>query len=952
MNIYGINYLSNIIKYKFPEIAQEYLGLNNEGNKAIVTAFEDIALEQLSKTIAQVGIKEFKDNRIDEIKEKISNAYKKAIKIVNTPDALYFVSKKDKDTLSGIIKTLEVLEFYYKDLVGEEARHYYHNYFVIYARTDIAAALQKFDSFPEIIKNNEDMKFLYANFSLVANINVESVIKFLTTIPQDEKVIEILARCYFGQENYKGVVELLNDCDASQFDKYGFLASALILSKDRIKKYKIGDLLKYKVQAFRDMPLYYLTTAQIIQKENRKDKKVLERFKKAIKLTNSEDVPVIVALCDACVSMGMQNEMIKYLISIELNSYLKLRLVELLCNKRKLSDNEITKLEELKDELNDDLINIKFIDALILELKGKFLESIKKYEESFNETSNVNSAYKYIELSINNFSNIDDNLLKKLSLDKDINSTSIVANAYYHKLDYQNAIPAAYNALYLMGNKENKTVISQYWTIIMMSGSTLYREVKTVGKNVGIKLQETDSKKAKKIIIDDSPYYEENMRIMDFEIIKSNSDFGMELTGKKINDAIKIEDKDYVIKEIKDKYTIIAHECYPALEKIKGFKAIKTEGNDIEELKKTIIEITKQDNENRENQLDIYINSKNVPLSVFFSKEKSVSDYAKIINHLLFSSNRQLLTGEPIDVDISNGFVIDLSSIIVIALLNKLAIFNDELIKKIFITKSLKNKLDYHYNSLLLKQGKKEISIGSIKAEDCKDNFFFNEIMVDDQIEFWKQVYKIINKINVIEFEAEFDEILKIERLWDKVQFDLIKLAVDKDIPYICDDLVIRKIASMYKARHSNSISIFDYVYFNDVDSYTEVVEKLIDNGYIYAVYYGKTFGNILKYVYDNYNDDSIIKLENIINKMLNNKTNFDYYINILLGNINNLTNLVYTKILDNIYENIRVKSIIEIIIKGIKDACSDLELDFHNYEKKLNKNIIGTELTFDIKVV
>ena len=53
-----------------------------------------------------------------------------------------------------------------------------------------------------------------------------------------------------------------------------------------------------------------------------------------------------------------------------------------------------------------------------------------------------------------------------------------------------------------------------------------------------------------------------------------------------------------------------------------------------------------------------------------------------------------------------------------------------------------------------------------------------------------RAILSLINQCNIEEFETNMDS-----DNFDKSQFDMFNLAIDKNMIYICDDLTIRKLA-------------------------------------------------------------------------------------------------------------------------------------------------------------
>lgn len=458
---------------------------------------------------------------------------------------------------------------------------------------------------------------------------------------------------------------------------------------------------------------------------------------------------------------------------------------------------------------------------------------------------------------------------------------------------------------------------------------------------------ETNSK-VKNIVIEDDIFYEENRKMLNVEIIRSTSDLGLELINKKVNEEIIYNKEKYKILKIKDKYTFFSHICFEKIGRTSDIEIFETSEENIDEfvekLKQKLIEIQKSTDE----RLDIYQESRSIPLSTYFSAEKTAEDYAKIINTLLSEKERVFYAGEPKEINVEKGFIIDLTSIIVLALFDKLDVFTQQLCENIYITTSLKNKVKYYYESLLRKQDQKERTIGVIRKEDGTQMLAMNEMEINERIKFWNDIYKCINKFKVEDIESAKDEIWDIERkdCLDKVQFDLIELAKQKNLPYICDDLLIRKIVGgVYKIEHTNSIVLIEYLYRNNYDKYIDTIIRLAQCNYIYAVYNGKYIGNIFLYLYQNYNKETKLKVEEILKELLKTKLSFDVYIEVLINMINNLKRVQFTKILDNVYINRKITDILNIIIENIQNACCNLKLDYKEYEKYIAKESGGIEI-------
>ena len=88
--IYGIDYIANLIKNDFPEIAKDYLQLN-DNNIQMVGRFSEEALQQISEKIKNDQLNTFKDKSIDEIKNKIFNDSEMYSKLLNVFKSYKFI---------------------------------------------------------------------------------------------------------------------------------------------------------------------------------------------------------------------------------------------------------------------------------------------------------------------------------------------------------------------------------------------------------------------------------------------------------------------------------------------------------------------------------------------------------------------------------------------------------------------------------------------------------------------------------------------------------------------------------------------------------------------------------------------------------------------------------------------------------------------------------------------
>ena len=207
-----------------------------------------------------------------------------------------------------------------------------------------------------------------------------------------------------------------------------------------------------------------------------------------------------------------------------------------------------------------------------------------------------------------------------------------------------------------------------------------------------------------------------------------------------------------------------------------------------------------------------------------------------------------------------------------------------------------------------------------------------NEIPVIEQIKFWKKLNDLINKINVVDIESEKDNLLNDTTLGflDKVQFDLMALAKSKDIPFICDDLAIRKIANTYEIRHTNSIQIVK-VFSKDYEEYISILIKLSKQNYIYTLY-GESLLEMLRILYRNFDEHNKELFKSIIEAVLDSKASLDYYVPILLPIIERSKEIQYIKIFGQVHEFLFATFFIKNIYGLIETQCSKYGVDINKY--------------------
>ncbi len=925
--IYDISYLSSILQIECKDIAISLLGVRDDNQ--LISILSPTALEQISNVVQkQKG--EYKDKTIEEIKSKINLLYEEAISIINNDDASVYISKCNKDRLKELYNKLKAFDFYYKENDDENAKMYYHNLLVIISRYDTTLGMEFYNEMPLFAKNNNITLHFYS-MALIEKgqfIDAKEILEDLYFNRKYENAFETLIRTYFLTDNYDEVINMLSGVKVEKFDGFGFLAAMLIISKNRKKKYTEQELLKLNNSKFKKMPLFYFCTAKLLYDLNNKNKKFKDQFKKGLKILKEKDVISIYTMCNQAIEINLENEAISYLESINITSIaLRSKLLELLARKRYLNEKEIDFIENVNFDLLDESLDIRFFKAKVSEYKGKELESIKLYKESFDNKNNKISAYKYVQLSIKNKTDIDEYIISFIANLNTIDSLMTAVEAYNHIGKYNDAQNCSYKAIYLSKNSASySNAFKQFWYTLTLCEDNEEKNIKHVSKDCVIILSSGNQNKI--ILLEDDTYFKENDTFKKALIIRSYSDIGLKLLQKKKGEEIILNKNTYIITDIMDKYTYFARVSFKHIERSKYIKCFTSSSDDpnesIEQIKKEMLEMNKGCN----HQLDIYQNSDNIPLSGLLSKENNFEEYARLINTLISDKERVLFAGENIDVNLNDGFVLDISSMIILSIFDILDLIPEEICSKIYITSSLKNKFQYFYNSLIRKEDGTDRRLYIIDG----DKLSLSETLVIEQIKFWKKLYDLINKFSVVDIEAEKDNLLNDKTLGflDKVQFDLITLAKNKNVPFICDDLMIRKISNLYEIKHTNSIQIIRS-FSKDYIEYTSNLIKFAKQNYIYTLH-ADILSDLSKRLYENFDENNKNIFKSVIESTLENKVSLDYYVPIFLGRIKNLKGVQFIKICDQVYENLFATFFVENIYGLLKKKCDEYEININEY--------------------
>ena len=917
--IYGLAYLALELQNNYKDLAMSLLDIRDDVQ--MINSFTEESIDKLAEAVVKKSASKYKDDAVEKIKKKIEELYTAASDIINNEDAVINITRENKLRLKSIFDNLKSFDFYYNnEKETKDALNYFYNLFVIISKYDYCEGIKFYDELPQCIKENVNTRHFYTML-LIANQEYDKAEKICEDLYFNlkyDEILETLMKVYFFQEKYEQIVEMLSKCNEEKFDKRGFLASIFVIARNFLMKFSEKEIIELNETFFKNMPLYYSSTASLMYDLKLGNKSFKRQFLKGISCIIENDVVVIDIMCKEAVKLGLQNEMIAFLEKIEsMTPVVKECYMNLFMYKDTIDLRYIEKIENiLKDPLIE-RIDKNLMYAKIAESKGKELEAIKLYKDSFIIKGNNYSGIKYVQLSLKNESVIEEKILNELVNGLDFNFPNIIMDAYEYIGKGELAIEYLYKALY-----KNRRLKNEKKLLKLMWYNTINCKFES---NIDIVLKDcvvvlSRGRTVKKYLIEDEEFFEEKEVFLDLTITKSYGEIGIKLLGLKKDEVIIIDDKKYKVLEILNKYTYLKQESFKCMENDKHVEVFYSDKQDVKGVLEEITKKMSQVNKECDEMLDIYQNNDNIPLSGLLNNKNDFEDYAKLLNTLLTDENRVLLSGEMSNVEIKDGFVIDISAIIVMTLLEELDNIPVDFLKKIYITMSLKNKFRFFYDTLLKNQG--EMMRRIYLPKDNK--LVLNETAVIEQIKFWKKLNDYINNFTVIEIEAEKDELLTERTIGflDKTQIDLIKLAQYKKVPFISDDLMLRKIAGFYGVKHTNSIKLINCWRDNQKDYINKLI-KYAECNYIYTLC-PEILQELLMELYEDFNDNSKETFLKIVESVLKNKISLQYYVPILTYVLENIKSIQYVKIMGVVYQNLCVSFLLNEVAELIEKKCEE----------------------------
>ncbi len=782
-----------------------------------------------------------------EIQNIINSIFEDSANIVNKKDSIFYINKRDKEKLVGYIDKLETFKVFFNE-EEEQTTIFYINMFSILMRIDFKRILSFFHELPSYLKSNNEILYIYGCALSESKLYDDAIEIFDNLYKKNNNIYALIQRllCLLLQNKYSDLYELTKNIKKGDIDDYGYIASYYLIAKCEIQKLNENEIKKLNAK-YGDKPLFCSTAAIIIStKINKKSKSIKEYVKDGLRRLNELpfNMSATTIFIEQCSRLNVNEYIVKYLNEYAKESvHLNTILLNTLINQKNKNDNDFKNMENLINFLEEqkaETIDINKAKAQICLQNHKELEAITYLTKSFNLDENEDVAYKCLQLIINNH---DDNIntskyIECLKKSKSPKMVMLAAHGLQYQKKQTEAKNVAIKSLYLLGNNFDINIYRWFWGIFMFDEDKKNPNLDYVTCNCAVTIKNNLNNKKQVIIIDE--HISETCKIMDTICYPASDLISIELLNREKNEDVTIENISYQIIDI------ITKDCYmirKVMEKLskknknnKFFKEFKYSENDDDPLK----EIRELLIENREylkkkfDQYDIEQNTNptgynSLPLSNFCDNEKN---YQSIIELLLYNKDMKLYAGEPNLLDLNNNkIVIDLTSLVVLQELEQLELLLPY-VKNIYFTKSLKNKV----NSIFQKVSSEKEKTMRIFVDD--DNKLHGTETTKESkknnVNFWRAILSLINQCNIEEFETNINS-----EGFDKSQFDMFNLAINRNMIYICDDLTIRKLAyavSKGNLLMTNSSSIINLLYDSKPSEYVKIMKKLTEFKYIYCI--------------------------------------------------------------------------------------------------------------------
>lgn len=794
---------------------------------------------------------------------------------------------KDKKVIKESLELLNSLKSYF-DKNSTYRKPYYFYLLRCLFLLNPQNVINTYEELDDNLRDDINIKTIYGD-SLILSDRYEESKNVWYSMKFDMDKTEILIRvidALFDDKKYKEILEIL--VDREEYDEEGFLAARYSISyikeNEKKDKYKI---IKDLENRFSKMPLFYVAIAQVLFSEYEEIDMSKQYMKKAIDISKNSEEMIKLIIAQVSNKVGMTQEAIDLLAKEELaNKEAKLFLISLVKQKSDSTAEEQEKVEKIINEFineEDELYLMYCYKADTLRRKKKNDEALIYFDKAFEVSSTELVSYYCIitKLEINDYNNIEKyvNVLEK----SDKPQFLIIASLAYQRINnIEKSYETAYIAFeYLEGQYDEMVYANSIQ--LLLSPIDVKRQINfdEVNENMVVTLKE--SKRNRYICIDKGEERKlNNVSFNGCEHYASNSIIANLLLGKRKDEKVIIEEIEYVIGEITDKYIFcLRYAMNEYIARGADPKFIRAFTINEKDPFKEITEVMKENNEHTQMIINKYRKKEdNIGLPIKMLVQRLSGEYNEIMKALLYDLEGVFYAGELNKRNIAEC-VITLTSLVNIKIL-KIEDFMLQYKDKIYITKSTIDLINDKFNKA--RNDKTSARMGI--AEDGKS--YMQEITEDmkkENIEFWREILILAKQFIIEDYSQDYED-GRIFEIIERADYDSMGFANFKNIEIIVDDLFIRRLnMSIYNKNNTNNATHF---IFNSNINFNEILdnlENILKTQYVYCIN-----KDIIKLIIKNIKDKSEYnKFEGIIQSLFRTKDMFLYHIDLFIDSIHEL---------------------------------------------------------------
>ena len=744
----------------------------------------------------------------------------------------------------------------------------------------LEAAIEKYQEFPNDVKNEKVVKYLYA-LCLEMNGNIETAEGIYAGLDWKNNV-NIACRyliCKLLCNDYAGVVRAYKEVTPSAMHTKlnGLYLRALYYEdKDAYKK-KLKEALseeKDNLEGIIDIALgvhekQYLEddVIPLIKRHvnTEMDKLVFRQKEELISiLSHAGELALIVTLLKSIHDIVE----VKYYIVREIyEAVFAATNRELIGYEKSLNKSEKLKSAELIADIfleanvsRKEFLQIKYICA---EAKGKRFSMLKYAKELFEIKNEEILARDIIAMLLERNEtdfNAYTSYLAVLCNSVEPEYCMAVAFAMLRLGKMEEADFYAYKALYYLNGIDNYEIYKNYFGYYNQNLNRYHdrNELTRVKNNCVVTLEEgnpRNGEKAKVITLcldSESEFSDSSNRSLMLRHIPSGCSLYLKLQGSSLNQMLKIENVNYRLINIQSRVDYTAGFIFGKIsehpEKFGGAVLVLSSEKP-EELIKKIKSVTDK-TEQTEAMLDLYHFKKNkmgLPIDSFTNGD--YDRYIDALSMLLYTKDQAFYTGLWTYEDERNQrYVPALSTLVLLSFMNILNVL-EEIRNKLILPASYMNFFAERY-----RKAKETSFMASGKLTNVNDQL---TLIQDDvsQAEIWERIIdfcaecEIVNISDDDRIEFSIDDIngeqfIAALRL-NLIHLDSFLLAKKEQATLLCDDLFFRRIATYGKIRNINFVSLLRHN-VND-DFVVPIIMELSKTNYIYIPLMARTDEEIVQ---------------------------------------------------------------------------------------------------------